>query len=50
MIHTNGGNDQIHAHFGHGEIFCEGGKPLVWISHKNLKNYKLHGCTRITYR
>jgi Ca2+-binding RTX toxin-like protein len=50
VIHTNGGNDQIHAHFGHGEIFCEGAKPLVWMSHKSRKLYKLHGCTRITYR
>jgi hypothetical protein len=49
-ITSNGGEDQIHAHFGRGTITCANKKPLIFLSHRSKKNYKLHGCTRITFR
>jgi hypothetical protein len=49
-IVTNGGADQIHAHFGRGTITCTNRKPLIFLSHRSQKKYKLHGCTRITFR
>jgi hypothetical protein len=49
-IVTNGGADQVHAHFGRGSITCATKKPLIFLSHRSQKKYKLHGCTRITFR
>jgi hypothetical protein len=49
-IVSNGGADQIHAHFGHGSITCTTTQPLVFLSHRSKKLYKLHGCPRITFR
>ena len=49
-IVSGGGADQIHAHFGRGTITCANTKPLIFFSHRSQKKYKLHGCTRITYR
>ncbi|MEA2151062.1 MAG: hypothetical protein QOD69_2892 [Solirubrobacteraceae bacterium] len=49
-IVTHGGADQIHAHFGRGSITCTTKAPLVFLSHKSQKKYKLHGCPRITFR
>ena len=50
LIHGGGGPDQIHAHFGTGEIWCASGKATVFMSHKSRKRYRLHGCTRISYK
>jgi Ca2+-binding RTX toxin-like protein len=50
VIVTNGGADQVHAHFGRGSITCTTKAPLVFLSHRSQKLYKLHGCTRITHR
>jgi hypothetical protein len=50
VIVSKGGADQIHAHFGRGSITCTNSKPLVFLSHRSQKRYKLHGCTRITFR
>jgi hypothetical protein len=50
VIVTNGGADQVHAHFGRGSITCTTKAPLVFLSHRSQKVYKLHGCTRITFR
>ena len=50
VIVSNGGADQIHAHYGRGSITCTDAKPLVFLSHRSKKVYKLHGCTRITFR
>jgi hypothetical protein len=50
IIVSRGGADQIHAHFGRGSITCTNAKPLVFLSHRSLKQYKLHGCKRITFR
>jgi Ca2+-binding RTX toxin-like protein len=49
-IVTNGGADRVHAHFGRGTITCTTKQPLVYLSHKSKRRYKLHGCTRITFR
>jgi hypothetical protein len=49
-ITSGGGADQIHAHFGRGTITCANSKPLIFLSHRSQKKYKLHGCTRITFR
>lgn len=49
VIRTGGGSDVIHAHFGHGSITCTGGNPLVYLSRKSRKRYRLHGCKRISY-
>ena len=49
-IVSRGGADQIHAHFGRGTITCTNAKPLVFLSHRSQKLYKLHGCKRITFR
>jgi hypothetical protein len=49
-IVTNGGADCVHAHFGRGTITCTTKQPLVYLSHKSKRRYKLHGCTRITFR
>ncbi|MEA2154167.1 MAG: hypothetical protein QOE11_307 [Solirubrobacteraceae bacterium] len=49
-IVTGGGADQVHAHFGRGTITCATKKPLIFLSHRSQKKYKLHGCTRITFR
>ena len=49
-IVTRGGADQVHAHFGRGTITCTNKKPLVFLSHRSQKRYKLRGCTRITFR
>jgi Ca2+-binding RTX toxin-like protein len=49
-IVTKGGADQVHAHFGRGTITCTNRKPLIFLSHRSQKKYKLHGCTRITFR
>ena len=49
-IVSGGGEDQIHAHFGRGSITCTNRKPLVFLSHRSQRKYKLHGCTRITFR
>jgi Ca2+-binding RTX toxin-like protein len=50
IIVTRGGADQVHAHFGCGTITCTNRKPLIFLSHRSQKRYKLHGCTRITFR
>ena len=49
-ITSGGGADWIHAHFGRGTITCANKKPLIFLSHRSQKKYKLHGCTRITFR
>jgi Ca2+-binding RTX toxin-like protein len=49
-IVTNGGADRIHAHFGRGSITCTTKQPLVYLSHRSQRRYKLRGCTRITFR
>jgi Ca2+-binding RTX toxin-like protein len=50
LIRTNGGNDQVHAHFGRGEIFCGKGKPTIFLSHRGRPGWKLHNCHRISYK
>jgi Ca2+-binding RTX toxin-like protein len=50
IIVSNGGADQIHAHFGRGSITCTNAQPLVFLSHKSKRSYQLHGCKRITFR
>jgi hypothetical protein len=47
---TNGGADQVHAHYGRGTITCATKKPLIFLSHRSKPHYKLNGCTRITFR
>jgi hypothetical protein len=47
---TNGGADWVHAHFGRGSITCTTKQPLIFLSHRSKPRYKLHGCTRITFR
>jgi hypothetical protein len=49
-IVTNGGADRVHAHFGRGSITCTTKQPLIFLSHRSKARYKLHGCTRITFR
>jgi hypothetical protein len=49
-IVTNGGADWVHAHFGRGSITCTTKQPLIFLSHSSKPRYKLHGCTRITFR
>ena len=49
-IVTNGGADRVHAHFGRGSITCTTKQPLIFLSHRSKPRYKLHGCTRITFR
>jgi Ca2+-binding RTX toxin-like protein len=49
-IVTNGGADWVHAHFGRGTITCTTKRPLIFLSHRSKPRYKLHGCTRITFR
>jgi len=49
-ITSGGGADWIHAHFGRGTITCANSKPLIFLSHRSQRHYKLHGCTRITFR
>jgi hypothetical protein len=49
-IVTNGGADWVHAHFGRGSITCTTKQPLIFLSHRSKPRYKLHGCTRITFR
>jgi Ca2+-binding RTX toxin-like protein len=49
-IVTNGGADWVHAHFGRGTITCTTKQPLIFLSHRSKARYKLHGCTRITFR
>ena len=50
FIHTGGGADQIHVHFGRGAVWCGHGRATVFISRKNRRNYRLHGCRRISHR
>lgn len=50
VISTGGGNDVVHAHFGRGSITCDGGSPRIYLSHKSLSRYRLHGCRRISYK
>jgi hypothetical protein len=49
-IVTNGGADRVHAHFGRGTITCTTKQPLIYLSQRSKRRYKLHGCTRITFR
>jgi Ca2+-binding RTX toxin-like protein len=49
-IHAGGGADQIHAHYGRGEIWCGNGHVTLFISRKNLKNYRRHSCERISFK
>jgi Ca2+-binding RTX toxin-like protein len=49
-IVTNGGADQVHAHYGRGTITCATKKPLIFLSHRSKPHYKLKGCPRITFR
>jgi hypothetical protein len=49
-IVTNGGADWVHAHFGRGSITCTTKQPLIFLSHRSKPRYRLHGCTRITFR
>jgi len=49
-IVTHGAADQVHAHFGRGTITCTTKAPLIFLSHKSQKRYKLRGCPRITFR
>jgi len=49
-IVSNGGADQIHAHYGRGTITCTTKAPLIFLSHRSQKLYKLHGCPHITFR
>jgi len=52
FIHTGGGRDVVHAHFGSrgGKIYCESRRVLVYISHRSRPHYKLYGCHRISYK
>src|SRR3954469_21485572 len=49
-IVSGGGADRVHAHFGRGSITCTTKQPLIFLSHRSKPRYKLHGCTRITFR
>jgi hypothetical protein len=49
VIWTGGGSDVVHAHFGRGEIHCQGGNPIVYLSHRSRRAYRLFGCRRISY-
>jgi hypothetical protein len=49
-IHTGGGHDVVHAHFGRGgEIHCDSTDVLVYLSHRSRRHYHLFGCKRISY-
>jgi hypothetical protein len=50
-IHTGGGRDLVHAHFGRGgEIHCDSGRVKVYISHRSKRRYHLFGCHVLDYR
>jgi hemolysin type calcium-binding protein len=49
VISTGGGQDIVHAHFGHGRIYCDSSTVTVYLSRKSRKRYRLHGCRRISY-
>ena len=49
VISTGGGRDVVHAHFGHGRIYCDSPDAIVYLSRKSRKRYRLHGCKRISY-
>ena len=49
-IHTGGGHDVVHAHFGRGgEIHCDSPQVLVYLSHRSRPLYHLFGCRHISY-
>jgi len=50
LIFGGGGADQIHAHFGRGEIHCASAKAVVFLSHRSRPDYKLFGCSTISYK
>ena len=47
FIHTGGGRDFVHVHFGRGgEIYCESPNVHIYISHRSRHRYRLFGCNR----
>ena len=49
-ITSGGGADRIHAHFGRGVIRCSSRKAIVYLSHRSIHRYRLHGCSRISFK
>jgi Ca2+-binding RTX toxin-like protein len=49
-IHTGGGVDVVHAHFGRGAIWCDSATVTVFLSHRSKRGYKLHGCRHISFK
>jgi hypothetical protein len=50
-IHTGGGRDFVHAHFGRGgEIWCDSPNVHVYISHRSRDRYRLFGCHHLDFR
>lgn len=39
----------IHAHFGHGAIFCDSPTVTVFLSRQGRGGYHLHGCGHVSY-
>jgi Ca2+-binding RTX toxin-like protein len=50
IIDTGGGDDVVHAHFGHGSITCHSNTTVVFLSHKSRPGYRLLGCHHISYK
>ena len=50
FLGTGGGRDQVHAHFGQGEITCASPHATVFLSRPSRKRYHLHGCPHVSYR
>lgn len=50
VISSGGGRDQIHAHFGRGSITCTSSKPMVFLSHRSQRRYRLHGCPHVSFK
>jgi hypothetical protein len=50
VISTGTGRDVVHAHFGHGSITCGSKLALVYLSHRSIRGYHLHGCRRISFK
>lgn len=44
------GKDFMYASHGTNTIVTGGGSPLIYLSHKSRKLYRLHGCHKISYK
>jgi Ca2+-binding RTX toxin-like protein len=50
VIHANGGNDWIKAHFGRGIIDCGRGRDILYVSRRAQKDYRIRGCETISHK